>query len=92
MAFVYGKRLKLAKFLLKPTGAIFISIDNNEQAPLRMLCDEIFGENNFIATLIWRKQGRRRSSGRIFLNVEHEYVLVYAKSEDFKWFDDGSSC
>src|SRR3989339_177338 len=48
------KRLKLAWLLLKNTGAIFISIDDNEQAPLRMLCDEIFGEDNFIATIIWQ--------------------------------------
>src|SRR3990170_4942620 len=50
------KRLKLAKNLLKPTGAIFISIDNTEQAPLRLLCDEIFNDKNFVGVLIWRKK------------------------------------
>lgn len=47
------KRLKLAKELLKETGVIFISIDDNEQAQLKLLCDEIFGEENFIGNLVW---------------------------------------
>lgn len=47
------KRLKLAKELLKETGVIFISIDDNEQAQLKLLCDEIFGEENFIGNLAW---------------------------------------
>lgn len=81
------KRLKLAKFLLKPTGVIFISIDNNEQAPLRMLCDEIFGESNFIGTLIWRKKEGGGQADAYFV-TEHEYVLAYAKSENFKWLDE----
>ena len=81
------KRLKLARFLLKPTGVIFISIDNNEQAPLRMLCDEIFGENNFVGTLIWRKKEGGGQADAYFV-TEHEYVLAYAKSENFKWLDE----
>lgn len=81
------KRLKLAKFLLKSTGVIFISIDNNEQAPLRMLCDEIFGENNFVGTLIWRKKEGGGQADAYFV-TEHEYVLAYAKSENFKWLDE----
>lgn len=81
------KRLKLAKFLLKSTGVIFISIDNNEQAPLRMLCDEIFGENNFVGMLIWRKKEGGGQADAYFV-TEHEYVLAYAKSENFKWLDE----
>lgn len=81
------KRLKLARFLLKQTGVIFISIDNNEQAPLRMLCDEIFGENNFVGTLIWRKKEGGGQADAYFV-TEHEYVLAYAKSENFKWLDE----
>jgi len=81
------KRLKLARLLLKPTGVIFISIDNNEQAPLRMLCDEIFGENNFVGTLIWRKKEGGGQADAYFV-TEHEYVLAYAKSENFKWLDE----
>ncbi|MDD4466970.1 MAG: site-specific DNA-methyltransferase [Candidatus Shapirobacteria bacterium] len=81
------KRLKLAKNLLKPTGAIFISIDNTEQAPLRLLCDEIFGEKNYVGTLIWRKKEGGGQADSYFV-TEHEYILVYAKSEEFKWIDE----
>jgi adenine-specific DNA-methyltransferase len=81
------KRLKLAKNLLKPSGAIFISIDNNEQAQLRMLCDEIFGEKNFVGTLIWRKKEGGGQADAYFA-TEHEYILVYAKSEAFTWLDE----
>lgn len=73
------KRLKLAKKLLKPTGAIFISIDDNEQAPLRMLCDEIFGEGNFISQIIVQSNPRGSQASKHLAEV-HEYVLVYAKS------------
>ena len=71
------KRLKLAKLLLKPSGAIFISIDDNEQAQLRMLCDEIFGENNFIANIPRRTKSAGKTTDTISLN--HDYVLAYAK-------------
>ena len=81
------KRLKLAKNLLKPTGAIFISIDNIEQAPLRLLCDEIFGEKNFVGVLIWRKKEGGGQADSYFV-TEHEYILVYAKSEKFEWKDE----
>jgi adenine-specific DNA-methyltransferase len=72
------KRLKLAKLLLKSTGVIFISIDDNEQAPLRMLCDEIFGENNFVACIptIMNLKGNQDQFG--FAGT-HEYTLVYVK-------------
>lgn len=56
------KRLKIAKELLNDDGVIFISIDDNEQAYLKVLCDEIFGESNFISTLIWKS---RRGGGMI---------------------------
>lgn len=81
------KRLKLAKNLLKPTGAIFISIDNTEQASLRLLCDEIFGEKNFVGALIWRKKEGGGQADSYFV-TEHEYILVYAKSEEFQWRDE----
>lgn len=75
------KRLKLAQNLLKETGFIFISIDDNEQAPLRLLCDEIFGESNFIANIV-RK--RRDSQANLSKNIStiHEYLLCYAKSSN----------
>src|SRR3989338_5544833 len=72
------KRLKLSRFLLKETGAIFISIDDNEQAPLRMLCDEIFGEQNFVSTIIWQRAYSPKNQSR-HISVDHEYILVYAK-------------
>lgn len=72
------KRLKLSRFLLKETGAIFISIDDNEQAPLRMLCDEIFGELNFVSTIIWQRAYSPKNQSR-HISVDHEYILVYAK-------------
>lgn len=81
------KRLKLAKNLLKPTGVIFISIDNTEQAPLRLLCDEVFGDKNFVGSMIWRKKEGGGQADAYFV-TEHEYILVYAKSEKFKWKDE----
>jgi adenine-specific DNA-methyltransferase len=73
-----SKRLKLAKNLLKNTGVIFISIDDNEQANLKLLCDEIFGETNFIAQLIW-EQGKKHIG--TFVGINHEYMLIYAKNK-----------
>lgn len=74
-----SKRLLLAKNLLKSSGIIFISIDDNEYAQLKLLCDEIFGDQNFIANMIWRKVVGGKSQGKI--STQHEYVLAYAKSE-----------
>jgi adenine-specific DNA-methyltransferase len=75
------KRLKLAKNLLTPSGAIFISIDDHEQAPLKMLCDEIFGETNFIAQIIWQKKYAASNDNKTISNI-HEYVLCYSKTEN----------
>src|SRR3989339_687731 len=75
------KRLKLAKNLLKSSGAIFISIDENEYAPLRMLCDEVFDEKNFVANLIWKRKSGGANDSKFFA-VDHEYILVYAKNSE----------
>jgi len=72
------KRLKLAKNLLKDTGVIFISIDDNELAQLKLLCDEIFGENNFVANIIWNKTDMNRKGSR-YIKIKHEYILCYIK-------------
>lgn len=72
-----SKRLRLAKQLLKKTGVLLISIDDNEVAQLRLLCDHIFGEENFIAPIVWN--GGRKNNSR-FISNGHEYVLVYARS------------
>lgn len=73
-----SKRLKLARELLSDDGVIFISIDDNEQANLKLLCDSIFGENNFITQFIWEKtQHFGRQKINFYSNCE--YVLCYAK-------------
>lgn len=72
-------RLKLARVLLKPDGVIFISIDDNEVTNLRKLCDEVFGENNFIAQLIWERAFSPKNDAR-YVSNSHDYVLMYAKS------------
>ncbi len=77
LSFMYP-RLLLAKDLLRDDGVIFISIDDNEQAQLKLLCDEVFGEENFISNLIWEKG--RKNDAKFFSNG-HEYMLVYAKSQ-----------
>ena len=72
-------RLKLARDLLTDDGVIFISIDDNEQANLKRLCDEIFGEENFVGEFIWKKkQGGGNDSSKIVL--EHEYVISYSRN------------
>ena len=70
-------RVKLAQSLLKSDGAIFVSCDEAEQPRLRMLMDEIFGQENFVADLIWAA-GRKNDSRLI--SVSHEYIVCYAKN------------
>lgn len=71
-------RLKLARNLLKDDGVIFISIDDNEVHNLRKICDEIFGEDNFIASFIWEKRTNREN--RKMVSQRHDYILCYAKN------------
>ncbi|GMQ58964.1 site-specific DNA-methyltransferase [Vallitalea sediminicola] len=73
-------RLKLLHKLLSPDGIIYISIDNNEVSHLRLIMNEIFGENNFLAKLIWRGMHTVRNSSKDF-NHNTEYILVYAKNK-----------
>lgn len=73
-------RLEVARDLLKDDGAIFISIDDNEQAYLKVLCDEIFGRGNFIASMPWKGRGGRQDS--LFVANIHEYILFYAKNSN----------
>ncbi len=80
-------RLLLIKKLMRNDGVIFISIDDNENHRLRLLCDEIFGPENFIANIVWKK----RSGGgytNALLSTNHEYVLVYAKNRINVVFND----
>ena len=75
-------RLLLAKELLSNDGAIFISIDDNEQSNMKILCDEIFGESNFIACLVWEKKKKGAFLSKDFINMK-EYILVYAKNDSY---------
>lgn len=71
-------RLKLARNLLTDDGVIFISIDDNEDANLKKICDEIFGENNFLAQVIWERAYAPINLKKNF-SESHDYILVYAK-------------
>ncbi len=72
-------RLRLARNLMRDDGVIFISIDEHEQANLRKLCDEVFGEENFLTTLIWNKQHSQQQG---MFKKYHEHVIVFAKNSD----------
>ena len=76
-------RIKLAKNLLTDDGAIFISIDDNEHCNLKKICDEIFGENNFIATIPWRKR-TAKSDVPFGISQDFEWIVCYAKTDKFK--------
>jgi len=76
------KRLKLAKNLLKKDGIIYISINDIEQAQLKMLCNEIFDEKNFLANLVWQNKEGGGSSDSKYFRIKHEYILTYAKNID----------
>ena len=75
-----NKRLKIAKKLLSDKGVIFISIDDNEQAQLKLLCDEVFGYDNFTGNVIWEKTDSPRMDVKGF-TVRHDYILVYQKTD-----------
>ena len=81
-------RLKLLQKLLSNDGAIFISIDDHEQVNLKMICDEIFGPNNFLSEFIWEKRTSREN--RKVFSVNHDYVLAYAKIK--KSFESQRGC
>ncbi|EIQ6573946.1 site-specific DNA-methyltransferase, partial [Campylobacter jejuni] len=72
-------RLKLARDLLREDGVIFISIDDNEQANLKILCDEIFGKENFISCFIWQKKSGGGQAKYFYEG--HEYMLIYTKDK-----------
>jgi adenine-specific DNA-methyltransferase len=74
-----SKRLRLAKNLLKEDGVFFVSIDDNEFAQLKLLCDEIFGEHNFVAAIIWQKVYSPKNQSKRISN-DHEYIYAYAKN------------
>ncbi len=77
------KRLKLAFDLLSERGVMFISIDDNEQARLKLLCDQLFGEERFITDLIWRSSDSSNHDSKQF-SVDYNHTLVYAKKKDWE--------
>ena len=91
-----SRRLTLAKKLLKDSGVIFINIDDNEHSQLKLLCDNIFGEENFITSFPWHN--RTSMQNDTDLSINHEYILTYAKKRRYierrlkitnknKWYD-----
>lgn len=87
-AFIHSKwlsfmkrRLTLAKELLSDKGVIFISIDDREQAPLKLLCDEIFGQDNFVANAIWEKKYSPQNDAK-WLSDNHDFVVIYARNKE----------
>ncbi len=79
-----NSRLTLAKGLLSKDGIIFISIDDNEVAQLKLLCNEVFGEQNFVGTITWEKRTKAQNTktARDMFQTKTEYILVYKKSTD----------
>ena len=77
-------RLTLARNLLREDGVIFISIDDNEVANLKLLCNEIFGEENFVDCVIWQKKYSPQNDAKWF-SAMHDFILIYAKGKDI-WF------
>ena len=74
-------RLKLLRELLRDDGAIFVSIDDNEVHRLRSLMDEVFGEENFVATVVWQKVYAPKSSAKHF-SEDHDFIVVYARDHN----------
>lgn len=73
-------RLKIAWNLLSPSGILFISINDGEYAGLKLLCDELFSENFYLTTFIWKSRQRADSRNENMISSDHEYILAYGKS------------
>lgn len=78
LSFMYP-RLLLAKDLLRDDGVIFISIDDNEQAQLKLLCDEVFGQENFVANIVWQRS--KKGDSKLISGV-HEYIICYTNNKN----------
>ena len=94
LSFMYP-RLLLARDLLSDDGVIFISIDDNEQANLKLLCDDVFGEENFVADIIWNST--KSVTNTALISISHTHILTYFKNknyfvvnrQEFRLYDDG---
>lgn len=85
MDFIYKKRLNVAQKLLSDDGFIFISIDDNEQAHLKVLCDEIFGQDNFVGMFAVENNPKGRKNSN-FISISNEYCLAYVKNANVGFF------
>lgn len=81
-----NKRLEIAKDLLSESGVIFISIDDNEQAQLKLLCDEIFGEQNFISSIHWKRSESQNNNAKQ-LSIVGEFIICYAMNKSTNNFN-----
>ena len=81
LSFMYP-RLLLARDLLRDDGVIFISIDDNEQAQLKLLCDEVFGQENFVADVLWQKKYAAANDHKTIAPL-HDHILVYRKTDEW---------
>ena len=79
-------RLILARNLLTDDGVIFISIDDSEQDNLKKLCNEVFGEENFVAQLIWKSRQNKDNRNLSGVSIDHEYIVVYSKNTNIRYF------
>lgn len=77
-------RLLIARQLLREDGVIFISIDDNEVHHLRKLCDEVFGEENFVAEFIWKSRQNKDNRTTTGASIDHEYIICYSKYNESK--------
>jgi adenine-specific DNA-methyltransferase len=75
-------RIELMRRLLAPEGSLWINIDDTEGHYLKILCDEVFGRENFVTTVVWEKADSPRNSARQF-STDHDYILVFSKSPDW---------
>ena len=73
-------RIKLSRSLLKDDGVIFISIDDAELPRLRMVCDEIFGEENFLACFVWKSRQNKDNRTKTGASIDHEYIVCYGNA------------
>ncbi|MDR2081541.1 MAG: site-specific DNA-methyltransferase, partial [Campylobacteraceae bacterium] len=87
LTFMYP-RLKIAQKLLRDDGVIFVSIDDNEQANLKLLMDDVFGEGNFVSNIIWEKVRIRKNSA-LYFTSSHDFILCYAKKAKLNKQDSG---
>lgn len=84
-----GERLRIAVNLLSEQGCILISINDLEYAQLKMLCDDVIGEDKYIGTLIWKSRQNKDNRNITGVSVDHEYVLAYAKQSGIRNFKGG---